>query len=95
MFSRLTFLAVTLAFTAYGQSVPPRKPDAAKAIPRTPNGRPHPPASVRSWSGDAVGRWEGDTLVVDTANFTSKFNSLGISDRFHLIERCTRRRPVV
>jgi hypothetical protein len=57
------------------------------------NGRSHPPASVRSWSGDSVGRWEGDTLVVDTTNFISKLNSLGISDRFHLIERFTRVAP--
>lgn len=29
----------------------------------------HPPKSVQKWLGDSVGRWEGDTLVVDTTNF--------------------------
>ncbi len=33
------------------------------------DGRPHPPPSVRSLSGHSVGRWEADTLVVDTRNF--------------------------
>ena len=34
------------------------------------NGRPHPPASIRSLTGDSIGHWEGDTLVVDTTNFS-------------------------
>ena len=34
------------------------------------DGRPH--GTVRDWRGDAVGRWEGDTLVVDTTNFADK-----------------------
>ena len=33
------------------------------------DGRPHAPARVRSWSGDSIGRWEANTLVVDTTNF--------------------------
>src|SRR5262249_43970945 len=36
------------------------------------DGRPHLPASVRSWLGDSRGRWEGSTLVVETTNFTAK-----------------------
>ena len=33
------------------------------------DGRPHPPATLRFWTGHSVGRWEGDTLVVETRNF--------------------------
>jgi hypothetical protein len=33
------------------------------------DGRPHLPASLRQWQGDSRGRWEGDTLVIDTTNF--------------------------
>src|SRR6185436_14298400 len=40
----------------------------ARLIPL--DGRPHAPAGARYLSGDARGRWEGDTLVVDTTNFT-------------------------
>jgi hypothetical protein len=36
------------------------------------DGRGHPPERVRLWQGDSVGRWEGDTLVVETANFNGK-----------------------
>ena len=34
--------------------------------------QPHLPPTIRKWMGDSVGRWEGDTLVVDTTNFTDK-----------------------
>ena len=57
------------------------------------DGSPHLPASVRSWSGDSRGRWEGNTLVVDTTNFAAQLNSLGVSEDFHLIERFTRVAP--
>ncbi len=32
----------------------------------------HLPKTIRKWLGDSVGHWEGDTLVVDTTNFTDK-----------------------
>jgi len=51
---------------------------------------PHGPANIRKWLGDSVGRWEGDTLVVDTTNFTDKTRFRGSSDRLHVIERFTR-----
>src|SRR5206468_3236165 len=35
-------------------------------------GGEHLPQTIRKWMGDSVGRWEGDTLVVDTTNFTGK-----------------------
>lgn len=57
------------------------------------DGRPHLPDSVRSWTGDSRGRWENDTLIVDTTNFNGELNSLGVSENFHLIERFTRIAP--
>jgi hypothetical protein len=60
----------------------------ARMIPL--DGRPHLPQSVRQWSGDSRGRWDGATLVVDTTNFAPTSNFLGSSDRLHLVERFTR-----
>jgi hypothetical protein len=57
------------------------------------DGRPHLPATVRQWTGDSRGRWEGNTLVVDTTNFTSKSKFRGADESLHLIERFTRKDP--
>lgn len=54
------------------------------------DGRPHVPPSVRLWAGDSRGRWEGQTLVVDTTNFSSSSDFMGSSDHLHLVERFTR-----
>jgi hypothetical protein len=54
------------------------------------DGRPHLPSSIRSYLGDPRGHWEGDTLVVDSTNFTSKYNFRGSGVNLHLIERFTR-----
>jgi hypothetical protein len=54
------------------------------------DGRPHLPGSVRSWMGDAVGHWEGDTLVVDTTNFREQTAFRGSSAALHVTERFTR-----
>ena len=54
------------------------------------DGRPHLPANIRQWMGDSRGRWEGDTLVVDTTNFTDKTNLRGSDENLHLVERFTR-----
>jgi hypothetical protein len=53
------------------------------------DGRSHLPATVRQWFGDSIGRWEGDTLVVDTTNFTGKTNVSGSDENLHVIERFT------
>ena len=60
----------------------------ARVIPM--DGRPHTSPAVRAWMGDSRGRWEGDTLVVDTINFTDKTNFRGSSANLHVVERFTR-----
>jgi hypothetical protein len=50
----------------------------------------HAPKTIRKWMGDSVGRWEGDTLVVDTTNFTDKTRYRGSTDKLHIVERFTR-----
>ena len=54
------------------------------------DGRPHLAANIRKWMGDSVGHWEGDTLVVDTTNFTEKTRFQGSNENLHVIERFTR-----
>src|SRR4051794_19490841 len=51
---------------------------------------PHAPPSIRKWMGDSIGRWDGDTLVIDTTNFTDKTRFRGSSDALHTVERLTR-----
>ena len=43
------------------------------------DGRAHLPGSVRQWMGDSRGRWEGNTLVIDTTNFTDKTASFSLT----------------
>ena len=52
--------------------------------------RPHLPRSVRLYRGDAIGRWEGDTLVVDVTNFSNETNFHGSRENLHLVQRFTR-----
>jgi hypothetical protein len=71
----------------------------ARIIPL--DGRPHLPSGIRLWMGDSRGRWEGDTLVVETANFldrgwiatssaAGRMKGVPTSDALHVVERFTR-----
>ena len=57
--------------------------------------QPHLSENLRQWLGDSRGHWEGDTLVVDTTNFSTKSNYRGSSENLHLVERFTRVSPDV
>jgi hypothetical protein len=58
------------------------------------DGRPHPTDPNPTWYGHSVGRWEGDTLVIDTVGFNDRFwfDFVGHphSEQLHTVERYTR-----
>jgi hypothetical protein len=54
------------------------------------NGRAHRPSSLRFLTGDSIGHWDGDTLVVDTTNFSTEGGFRGATVNLHLVERFTR-----
>jgi hypothetical protein len=58
---------------------------SARIVPL--NGRPHPPSHIRSLTGDSVGHWDRDTLVVDTTNFLKDGVFRGSTTSLHLVER--------
>jgi len=58
------------------------------------DGRPHLPARMRSWMGDSIGRWDGDTLIIDTTNFNDAGGfygdaggNFGWDRNLHIVER--------
>ena len=57
------------------------------------DGRPHVHDGIDLWHGNSVGRWEGDTLVVETRNFSPQSNFRGARENLHLVERFTRAGP--
>ena len=59
----------------------------ARVVPL--DGSPHLPGHVRQWKGDSRGRWEGNTLVVETRNFTAKTSFRGSGPDLRLVERFT------
>ena len=65
----------------------------ARIIPL--DGRPHASTGIKQWLGDSRGHWEGDTLVVETTNFTSTVSErgatvFGTGEHLRLVERFTR-----
>ncbi len=54
------------------------------------DGRPALPGDVRQWSGDSRGRWEGDTLVIETSRFNDQRRWRGTTRNMTLVERLTR-----
>lgn len=54
------------------------------------DGPAHLPPTIRQWQGDSRGHWEGETLVVETRNFTDKTEFRGSREGLHLVERFTR-----
>ena len=71
----------------------------ARIIPL--DGRPHLPQDVRQWNGDSRGRWDGNTLVIDTTNYnnkgwiatsasTGRIKGIPQSEALHVVERFTR-----
>jgi hypothetical protein len=64
------------------------------------DGRPHLPAGVTQWVGDSRGKWEGDTLVVETTQTKPNRHYYGVqmldsvmSDKFRVVEQFTRTKP--
>ena len=47
-------------------------------------------AGIPQWNGDARGRWEGDTLVVETMDYSPQARFSGATEKLHLVERFTR-----
>ena len=65
------------------------------------DGRPHVDSNITLWMGDSRGRWEGDTLVVETMNYndrgwiatnaaSGRVKGLPVSEQLHVVERFTR-----
>jgi len=60
----------------------------ARIIPL--DSRPHLDDRVRRWNGDSRGRWEGDTLIIETTNFSPKSDFMGSHENLRLTEKLTR-----
>ena len=59
----------------------------ARVVPM--DGRPHLSPSIHRWLGDSRGRWEGDTLVVETTNFSDQNSFRGSDQNLRVTERFT------
>ena len=54
------------------------------------DGRPPLHPEIQQWAGNSRGRWEGETLVIETANFNMMVNFQGATDGLRIVERITR-----
>ena len=63
----------------------------ARVIPI--DGQPHLADRVRQLHGDSRGHWDGDTLVIETTNYSPQARVRGASDNLHMVERLTRVGP--
>jgi len=63
----------------------------ARVIPL--DGRPHVASNVRQWHGDPRGHWEGDTLVVETTNYSPNSSLMNATENLRVTERVTRIGP--
>ena len=63
----------------------------ARLVPT--DGRPHLDSRIQTWNGDPRGHWQGDTLVIDTTNFSPKSDFMGSHENLRLVERFTRVGP--
>ena len=96
----MSFGAASGAAPDKGSSVNPRHPanisyrltyemiHDTRVIPT--DGRAHVTSKIRRLNGDSRAHWDGDTLVVDATNFTSRMPYRGSSDALHLIEKFRR-----
>jgi hypothetical protein len=53
-------------------------------------GGTHLPKTIKKWLGDSIGHWDGDTLVVETTNFTDNTRFMGSTENLRVVERFTR-----
>jgi hypothetical protein len=65
----------------------PEMMPVARVVPL--DGRPHVGAAIRNLRGDSRGRWEGDTMVIETTNFTDRTAFRGSSEHLKVTERLT------
>ena len=67
-------------------------PEMANNPPRivATDGRPPISDKIRQWPGASRGHWDGDTLVIETTNFSNKTSFQGASSTLHVVEHFTR-----
>jgi hypothetical protein len=63
----------------------------ARAVPL--DGRPKLASAIRGYRGDSRGRWDGDTMVIETTNYSDKTAWRGASENMKVVERLTMTSP--